>query len=356
MTAPSRSSSPATARRSRTHGRPSHRTDRRSRRNRDPATGNCRRAHGSGHSAGSHSRPEPEPPAKLSRSRILAADPGSSIWRRRSASSSPNHDRSSSPWRRFACGICVALVAGMTRRAAALVLVLVATSACVGPGGLLVPPAPHAAYVVLLQRSGLADSADARLWLDAATRVLEQAAPTAPPFRAHGGARAPATADAPRDSAGARPSRAAAACPIAVALRRGDASALTGCSLDLCPRAPRRAAAGWSPGLPSGRRFTLVHDVDEPGGYVVRAQTEVAASGRRPRWPIRTLAWLPFPTIQSVGQRRDPERLRRRPRRGAGARRRDRHLRAARDAGARGGRRQSPAPAPIPSAAPWCGV
>ena len=45
--------------------------------------------------------------------------------------------------------------------------------------------------------------------------------------------------------------------------------------------------------MPPGRR-SLIHDVDEPGDYIVRAQAELAASGRA-TVAIRTLASLPFP-------------------------------------------------------------
>jgi murein DD-endopeptidase MepM/ murein hydrolase activator NlpD len=186
------------------------------------------------------------------------------------------------------------VLAGMTSRAAVLALVLAGTTACVGPGGLLMPTTPHAAYVVMLWRSGLADSADGQQWLGAARRVLDQATvATTPSIRTGALGTGPADARAlgyrvsvPR---GRRLS-------VAVDFESATPAPLFVDLFRLDPGAPPRQVAA----LPAGRR-SLVHDVDGPGDYVVRAQTQLAASGRA-TVAVRTLASLPFP-IAGVDRR-----------------------------------------------------
>jgi murein DD-endopeptidase MepM/ murein hydrolase activator NlpD len=175
----------------------------------------------------------------------------------------------------------------MTRRFTWLVLALAGTAVCIGPGGLLAPAAPHDAYVVRLLRSGAADSLEARLWLRAADAVLEDAVTAAPPFR-RSAALGPASTDT-------------RAIGYRVSIPRGRRLSIA-VAFDTTTAAPLfvdlfRVEAGQPPQaiafLPPGRR-SLIHDVDEPGDYVVRAQAELAASGQL-TLAIRTLASLPFP-------------------------------------------------------------
>ncbi len=182
----------------------------------------------------------------------------------------------------------------MTRRSPWLVLVLASTTACVGPGGLLGPSTPHAAYVAMLQRSGLASSAEGRLWLRAAEAVLEDAAATTPPFRR--------SDTLGRTSTDARAIGWRVSVPggrrlsIAVAFDTATSAPLFLDLFRVRPGEPPQLVAS----MPSDRR-SLVHDVDEPGDYVVRAQTEIAAAGQA-TLAIRTLASLPFP-IADVDRR-----------------------------------------------------
>jgi murein DD-endopeptidase MepM/ murein hydrolase activator NlpD len=183
----------------------------------------------------------------------------------------------------------------MARRAGWLVLVTVGTAGCIGPGGLLAPSTPRAAYVAMLQRSGLADSVDGQTWLRAADAVLGSTVTEAPPFRriaALGSAArgAPALAYRVTVPQGRRLS-------IAVAfetLPPGPSPVAAAGSLfvDLFrvrpDEAPERVAS-----MPADRR-SLVHEVEEPGDYIVRAQAELAAAGRA-TVAVRTLASLPFP-------------------------------------------------------------
>jgi murein DD-endopeptidase MepM/ murein hydrolase activator NlpD len=189
------------------------------------------------------------------------------------------------------------------RHRAVLVLALAGTTACVGPGGLLAPPTPHAAYVAMLQRSGLASSTVAQAWLHAADAVLDAAAFEAPPFR-RTVALGPAARDGPALGyrvtvpEGRRLSIAVAfdpatpgafdpAAPVA-----SPPSAPAPLFVDLFRVTPNERPALVA-SMPAGRR-SLVHDVEAPGDYIVRAQAELTASGRA-TLAMRTLASLPFP-------------------------------------------------------------
>ena len=190
----------------------------------------------------------------------------------------------------------------MTRRVV-LVVALAGTAACIGPGGLLAPLTPRAAYVTMLLRTGLVDSVDAQAWLQAADAVLDAAVAEAPPFRrtaalgpaAGGGSALGYRVTVPE---GRRLS-------IAV----GFDAALPGAfdpaaPVSSPPAAPAplfvdmfRVTTDGQPALvasmPAGRR-SLVHEVGAAGDYIVRAQAELAASGQA-TLAIRTLASLPFP-------------------------------------------------------------
>jgi murein DD-endopeptidase MepM/ murein hydrolase activator NlpD len=190
----------------------------------------------------------------------------------------------------------------MTRRTV-LVAALAATAAGIGPGGLLAPAAPRAAYVTMLLRTGLSESVDARAWLRAADAVLDAAEAEAPPFRrtvalgpaAGGGSALGYRVTVPQ---GRRLSIAVAfdaAAPGArdpAALVSSPAPAPAPLFVDLFRVGPDERPALVA-SLPAGRR-SLVHDVEAAGDYIVRAQAELAASGRA-TVAIRTLASLPFP-------------------------------------------------------------
>lgn len=175
----------------------------------------------------------------------------------------------------------------MTRRVSLLALVLAGTTACIGPGGFVAPPAPHAAYVMMLQRAGLATSTDARLWLQASTAVLADAASATPPLR--------------RTVALGSTTPAAPAFAVRVTVPRGRRLSIA-VAFDPTTTAPLfvdlfRLRPGEAPQavafLPPGRH-SFLHDVEEAGEYVVRAQAPVDATGQA-TIAVRTLASLPFP-------------------------------------------------------------
>ena len=188
-------------------------------------------------------------------------------------------------------------------RRAALVLAIAGTAGCVGPGGLLAPPTPHAAYVAMLQRSGLASSTVAQAWLRAADGSLDTAVVEAPPFRR-------TVALGPASSAGP-------AFGYRVTVPQGRRLSVA-VAFDPAPPGAADPAAGVSSPPPApaplfvdlfrvrpdrrpelvasmpAHRRSIVHDVASPGEYIVRAQAELTTSGRA-TLAIRTLASLPFP-------------------------------------------------------------
>jgi murein DD-endopeptidase MepM/ murein hydrolase activator NlpD len=175
----------------------------------------------------------------------------------------------------------------VTGRIACLGLALVGTAVSIGPGHLLAPARPLAAYVFQLLRTGAADSTEARAWLDAGDAILRDAAEATPPFRQTNALGGGAT---DRQALGIRVSvPRGRRLSIAVAF---DASAPAPLFVDLF-----RVEPGEGPrlvGSMSANRRTLVHDVDASADYVIRAQTQVGVSGEA-TVAVRTLASLPFP-------------------------------------------------------------
>ena len=174
----------------------------------------------------------------------------------------------------------------MTRRAGLLAIVLGCAAGCVGPGGFLMPPSPHAAYVVALQRDGRAASTTGRAWLRAADEVLVTPDRLTTPARRTSelGLTAEAQAIAYR-----------------LTLARGRRLSLAA-AFDAAPPGRLfvdlfRLRTGETPQLVASlgpSRSSLTHQIEHSGDYAIRLQVEIGAAGGA-TIALRTLPSLPFP-------------------------------------------------------------